>query len=52
MSYAAEQIAMQERDDAEREMALWIAANAIREGLKRGDPEAIELMAELNQEKK
>ena len=51
MSYVAEQISKQEQEAAEREMALWIAASAIREGLKRGDPEAIELMNELEKEK-
>ena len=50
MSYAAEQIAKQEQEQADREMALWIAGNAIREGLKRGDPEAIELVNELQKE--
>ena len=51
MSYVAEQLAMQEREEAEREMALWMAATAIREGLRRGDPEAIELLDELTKEK-
>jgi hypothetical protein len=50
MSYAAEQIVKQEQEDAEREMALWMAVSAIREGLKRGDPDALELVKELNKE--
>ena len=52
MSYVAEQIAKQEQEQAEREMAMWFAANAIREGLKRNDPEAIELMNELREGQK
>lgn len=51
MSYAADQITQQEQEQAEREMALWMACNAIREGLKRGDPEAIELVNELKENK-
>ncbi len=51
MSYIAEQLARQEQDEAEREMALWIAASAIREGFRRGDPEAVELVIELSKEK-
>lgn len=52
MSYAAEQISKQEQEEAERDFALWIAASAIREGLKRGDPEAKELLTELTKEAK
>lgn len=50
MSHIAEQIARQEQEDAEREMATWMAAQAIREGLKRGDPDAMELVKELQKE--
>lgn len=50
MSYAADQTLRQEQEEAERDFALWVAANAIREGLKRGDPEAKELLIELNKE--
>lgn len=52
MSYAAEQARKQEQEEAERDFVLWMAANAIREGLKRGDPEAKELLDELNKESK
>lgn len=51
MSYVAEQITQQEQEQAERELALWIACNAVREGVRRGDPEAIELMNELQKDK-
>ena len=50
MSYIADQLSQQEQQEAEREMTLWMAANAVREGLKRGDPVAIELMAELEEQ--
>jgi hypothetical protein len=42
---------MEERRRAAEEVALWAAATAVREGLKRGDPEAIELMNELKEQK-
>ena len=51
MSYVAKQITQQEQEQAERELALWIACNAVREGVRRGDPEAIELMNELQKDK-
>jgi hypothetical protein len=50
MSYAAEQIAKQEQEQAEYELALWMAAGVLREGLRRGDPDAIELMNELQKD--
>lgn len=42
---------VEEQRRAAEEMALWAAATAVREGLKRGDPEAIELMNELEKSK-
>lgn len=52
MSYAAEQIAREEQERAEREMAVWVAICAVREAVKRGDPDAQELIAELKKDER